>query len=415
MREERVWARMLGVEHAVVDEIAFEHEDAQQRVVVRAHVRRGHRNRCPHCGRRCGRFDSGAGPRRWRAPDVGIVMAFIEAEAPRVRCPEHGVVVAAVPWARHRSSFTRTFEDHAAWLAVRTDKTTVSSLLRVAWRSVGSIIERVSAEQLKKIDRFANLRRIGIDEISYRKGHRYLTVVVDHDSGRLLWAMPGRDEETLRKFFDELGVERCKQLQFVSADAAVWIKNVVKERCPSARLCLDPFHVVQWATNALDEVRRRTWNDLRRSGQKELAKGLKNSRYALWKNPEDLTEMQRAKLADIERANAPLHRAYLLKEQLREVFKVKGWLGLAMLEKWIAWAQRSRLEPFVKLARSIREHDYDIGSALLYGLSNARLESTNTKLRVLHRQAFGFHSPQPLIALGMLKLGGLCPPLAWAA
>lgn len=342
-------------------------------------------------------------------------MSFVEAEAPRVKCPEHGVVVAAVPWARHRSSFTRAFEDRAAWLAVRTDKTTVSSLLRVAWRTVGSIVERVSTDRAKEVDRFAGLRRIGIDEISYRKGHKYLTIVVDHDSGRLLWAMPGRDEETLRKFFDELGAERCKGLQLVSADAAKWIKNVVEERCPNATLCLDPFHVVQWATDALDEVRRKVWNDLRSSGQKQLAKALKNSRFALWKNPEDLTEIQHAKLADIERTNAPLYRAYLLKEQLREVFKVKGWLGLAILETWIGWAQRSRLAPFVKLARSIRAHRYDIGSALLHGLSNARIESTNTKLRVLHRQAFGFHSPQPLIALGMLKLGGLCPPLAWAA
>ncbi len=281
--------------------------------------------------------------------------------------------------------------------------------------AVGKIIERVSADRSKQVERLKDLRRIGIDEISYRKGHRYLTIVVDHDTGRLLWAMPGRDEETLRKFFDELGAERSKELRLVSADAASWIKNVVAERCPNATLCLDPFHVVQWATDALDKVRRKVWNDLRATGQKQLAKSLKNSRYALWKNPEDLTEMQRAKLADIERTNAPLHRAYLLKEQLREVFKVKGWLGLAMLETWINWAQRSRLTPFVDLARSIRKHAYDIGSALLHGLSNARIESVNTKLRVLHRQAFGFHSPHPLIALGMLKLGGLCPPLAWNA
>lgn len=414
MREERVWARLLGVEHAVVDDIQFEHEE-RQCVVVRVHVRRGHRNRCPHCHCRCGRFDAGDGPRRWRALDVGVVMAYVEAEAPRVRCREHGVVVAAVPWARHRSGFTRSFEDHVAWLAVRTDRTTLSSYLRVAWRTVGAIVERVVGERGAAIDRLANLRRIGIDEISYRKGHRYMTVVVDHDTGRLVWMQPGRDEATLRAFFDELGEERSKKLDFVSADGAAWIKNVVSERAPRATLCLDPFHVVQWATNALDDVRRRSWNDLRRRGQKGLARSLKNSRYALWKNAEDLTEMQRAKLDDIERANKPLHRAYLLKEQLREVFRVKGLVGAAMLEQWLAWAQRSRLAPFVKLARAIRRHRHDIGSALIYGLSNARVESVNTRLRVLHRMAFGFHSPEPLIALGMLKLGGLCPPLAWAA
>jgi transposase len=340
-------------------------------------------------------------------------MAFVEAEARRVRCPEHGVVVAAVPWARHRSSFTRAFEDQAAWLVVRTDKTTLSSLLRIAWRTVGAIIERVSAERAKLLDPLAELHRIGVDEISYRKGHRYLTIVVDHDSGRLVWAMPGRDAQTLEQFFDALGPERCGKIQLVSADAASWIKTVVAARCPSATLCLDPFHIVQWATDALDQVRRDVWNELRRSGAEELAKSLKNSRYALWKNPEDLTDLQSAKLADIQRTNQPLYRAYLMKEQLREVFKMKGWLGLVMLDKWISWAQRSRLAPFVKLAKSIRKHRYDIQSALLHGLSNARLEAANTKLRLLHRLAFGFHSPRPLIALAMLKLGGLCPPLPW--
>jgi len=323
------------------------------------------------------------------------------------------VVVAAVPWARHRSAFTRTFEDHIAWLVVRTDRTTVSSLMRISWRAVSNIIERVSSERSKLGDRFANLRRIGIDEVSYRKGHRYVTIVVDHDTGRLIWATPGKDEATLRKFFDELGPERCDRIELVSADAAPWIKTAVNEKCPGATLCLDPFHIVRWATDALDKVRRQTWNDLRRSGQRQLASSLKSGRYALWKNPENLTELQKAKLAEIQRANRPLHRAYLLKEQLREAFKVKGVVGLWLVDAWIKWAQRSRLEPFVKLARTVRAHAFDIGSALVHGLSNARLEATATKMRVLHRQAFGFHSAQPLIALAMLKLGGLCPPLAW--
>lgn len=409
-----VWARLLGVERdAIIEDVECRQDGDQQLMVVRVHPRRGLLRRCPHCHRRCPRFDAGDGVRRWRALDLGVVKTFIEALAPRVTCPTHAVVVAAVPWARHRSSFTRAFEDHVAWLVVRTDKTTVSALLRVSWRAVGSIIERVSTERGKLVDRFANLRRIGIDETSYRKGHRYVTIVVDHDTGRLIWAMPGKDEETLRKFFDELGPERCKEIQLVSADAAPFIKNVVAEKCPRATLCLDPFHIVKWATEALDVVRRKMWNDLRRGGKKQLAKSLKNSRYALWKNPENLTEIQAAKLADIERVNKPLHRAYLMKEQLREVFRVKGWLGLAILEHWTKWAQRSRLEPFVKLARSIREHSYDIGSALLHGLSNARLEATATKMKVLNRQSFGFHGPQPLIDLAMLKLGGLCPKLAW--
>ena len=175
---------------------------------------------------------------------------------PRVRCRDHGVVVAWVPWARHGAGHTRAFDDTAAWLAVRTAKSAVMELLRISWRTVGRIVTRVSGDAQAKVDRFAGLRRIGIDEISYKRGHRYLTVVVDHDSGRLVWAAVGRDEATLRKFFDELGESRCAAITLVSADAAGWIAIVVAERCQNATLCLDPFHICQWASKALDEVRR---------------------------------------------------------------------------------------------------------------------------------------------------------------
>jgi len=115
-------------------------------------------------------------------------------------------------------------------------------------------------------DPFDNLTRIGIDEISYKRGHRYLTIVVDHDSGRLVWAAVGRDKVTLNKFFDLLGDERCAKIHLVSADGAEWIGEVVAERCSNATLCTDAFHVVQWASKALDEVRRQVWNEARKGG-----------------------------------------------------------------------------------------------------------------------------------------------------
>ena len=238
-----------------------------------------------------------------------------------------------------------------------------------------------------------------------------MTVVVDHDTGVLLWAHPGRDQKTLEKFFDRLGEDRCAEITLVSADAAEWIKNVVVARCKNAELCLDPFHIVQWATKALDEVRREVWNAARRDGQKAVAKDLKNARYALWKNPEDLTERQGAKLASIAQTNKRLYRAHLMKEQLRQVFALKGDAGIALLDAWLKWTRRCRIPVFVKLARSITEHRVGIEAALTHGLSNARVESINTKLRLLTRIAFGFRSPESLVALAMLDLGGLCPPL----
>jgi len=400
---------LLGLVKAVVEGVEFDEDE--QAVVVSVRPRKATKRRCGWCGTRCPGYDQGEGRRRWRALDLGTVQAFLEAESPRVRCAEHGVVAAQVPWARHGAGHTYAFDDTAAWLVTHCSKSAVRDLLRIAWRTVGSIVTRVVADAEATTDRFANLRRIGIDEISYKRGHKYLTVVVDHDTGVLLWAHPGRDMKTLEIFFDRLGAQRCAQITLVSADAAEWIANVVADRCPNAELCLDPFHIVAWATKALDEVRREVWNAARRSGQKTVARDLKNARYALWKTPGDLTERQAARLAVIAKTNAPLYRAYLLKEQLRQVFQLKGAEGIALLDAWLKWAWRCQLPPFVKLAGAIREHRAGIDAALRHGLSNARVESVNTKLRLLTRIAFGFRSPQALVALAMLDLGGLCPPL----
>jgi transposase len=380
-------------------------------VVVTARPRKHLQGRCGVCARRCPGFDQGEGRRRWRALDLGTLKAFVEADVPRVRCPEHGVVVVAVPWARHGARHTRGFDDTAAWLAVHTSKQAVSQLLRVAWETVGRVVTRVTADAEAACDRFDGLRRVGIDEISYKRGHKYLTVVVDHDAGRLVWAAPGRDAATLSRFFDALGPERCAKVRLVSADAAEWIALTVAARCPQAVLCADPFHVVKWATDALDEVRREVWNTARKGGEVALAGELKGARWALWKNPEDLTRRQRGKLAWIARVNGRLYRAYLLKEQLRLVFKLKGVRATVLLEAWLGWARRCRIPAFVKLAKTITAHRSSIQAALTEGLSNGLVESTNTKTRLLTRVAFGFRSPNALIALAMLSVGGLCPPL----
>jgi len=404
----RVWARLLGLRRAVIEDVGIG-EEGEIVIVARPNWRE--RDRCGICRRRSPGFDLGDGRRRWRALDLGTTMAFVEAGAPRVTCRRHGVVVCAVPWARHDSRFTRAFEDQTAWLAVHCSKTAVAQLMRIAWRTVGGICERVAEEAAREVDRLANLKRVGIDEISHRRGQRYLTVVVCHDTGRLVWAAAGRDRKTVETFLDALGEERCTQLELVSADMAAWVARPIAERCPQAELCLDPFHVVMLATDALDEVRREVWNQARRAGQTALARDLKGARFALWKNPERLTERQAAKLADIQKTNARLYRAYLLKEQLRQIYRLPADHAIKLLERWIAWARRCRLKPFVKLARTITDQRAGITAAIRHGLSNARVEAINTQIRLLTRRAFGFHSPDALIALAMLSLADLCPPL----
>lgn len=431
MQDVTIWRALLGLEHAVVEDVELD-EDLEV-VTVHARPSSRRRSRCGICRRRAPRYDNGEGRRRWRALGLGTVRAFVEADAPRVRCRAHGVVVASVPWARHGAGHTYAFDEQVAWLATACSKTAVTELMRIAWRTVGAIVTRVWADVEAAHDRFAGLRRIGIDEISFKRGHRYLTVVVDHDSGRLVWAEPGRDKATLGRFFDALeasGQGRCAAITHVSADGAEWISDVVAQRCPNAVRCADAFHVVRWATDALDEVRRQAWNDARRHARTEPARrrgrpradaaprpgstratGLKHARYALWKNPGNLTDRQQAKLAWIARTDPRLYRAYLLKEGLRVIFQLPYAQAVEALDRWLSWARRCRIPAFVDLQRRIVKHKDSILAAIEHHLSNGRIESVNTRIRLITRIAFGFRSPDALIALAMLSLGGHRPAL----
>jgi transposase len=303
VRTVRVWKAVLGVQHTVIEGVELEVAEAGEVLVARVRPTRSRAGRCGRCGRRGAGYDQGEGRRRWRGLDLGTLRVYLEADAPRVDCPEHGVTVCALPWARHGSRFTAAFEDTCAWLACHAALSVLSMLLRVTWRAVSAIVIRVVAEAAGRRDRLAGLRRIGIDEISYRRGQRYLLCVVDHDTGRLVWAGKGRNTTTLEAFFDLLGETRSAQLTHVSADGAEFIHDVVAQRAPQAVICLDAFHVVAWATAALDAVRRGVWNQLRAAGDKTTAHEMKNTRWALLKNPPNLTGDQKTTLAGIAKLN----------------------------------------------------------------------------------------------------------------
>ena len=411
MRRTRIFGEAVGGPDLVVEDVRIEVETRQERkrtvaeevLVFRVRPKAAQARRCSQCRAVCPGYDAGVGLRRWRTLDVGTTKAYLEAQAPRVSCPEHGVVVAHVPWARPGAKCSTVFEDTCAWLAAHTALSVLTALLRVAWRTVAAIVARVVADGRDTNDLLAGLTRIGIDEIAYRKGHRYLTVVIDHDTGRLVWAAEGRNKDTLARFFTELGDDRCRSLTHVSADGAEWIHTVVREHAPDAVICLDAFHVVMWAMKALDKVRTRT---LAAAGARD-----RNLMWAVRKNPVDLSADQKASLATIQTTNKTLYRAYLLKELLREAFRVKGRRGRQLLTGWLSWASHSRIPEFTTLARSIRSYRPLIQNTLDHGLSNGRTEATNTHLRALTKRAYGYHSPEALIGMAMLTRGGLCPNL----
>jgi transposase len=247
-----------------------------------------------------------------------------------------------------------------------------------------------------------------------QKGQRYLTVVCDHLSGRVIWAAKGRTKAAVGAFFEALGTERAEKLQFVTCDGAEWIRGVVAERAPEATICLDTFHLIGWATKALDDVRREEWNRLRRNGGAGAAKEFKGLRWMLLRNWENLSAQQKGTIRDLERANKRAFRGWQLKEELRDIFTMPFLAACRALDEWLAYASRSRLAPFVKLARTIRHYRDSIEATLEWKLTNGISESNNAAIGRIRSAARGFHDPESFITMIMLDRAGIAPQLPWA-
>ena len=412
MRVVTAFKRMLHLDGwASVTDVSFD----QQGVVVTLRLRKRRRRVCSVCGQ-TGRYLEIVDYRtkRWRHLDLGVNRCMLECELRRLRCPDCGVRYEAVRWARPGSPYTRDFEDVVAFLAQQMAKTPIRRLMRIAWDSVGDIVTRVVADHLSEA-RFYGLVLIGVDEISYRRGQRYLTCVADHQRGAIVWAKPGRDTATLQSFFEQLG-DRRHTIKAISIDMSAGYENAISAVAEvdeqfRPEVVFDPFHVCQLASRAVDDVRRAEWNE---HGKSKTSGGrwIKHSRWSLLKAPERQTETQLARLAEVARTNKRLYRAFLLKEELRLLYQLEDLtLAPQHLDAWLTWASRSRLEPFVKLARTIRRHRDGILAAIRLGLNNGRLEGLNSRIRLISHRSFGFHSAAPLIALVYLCCTSILIPL----
>jgi transposase len=386
--------RLLRLPGASVIDVSLTGEG----VIVCVRLRRRRRvcARCGQTGSRLAVHDRRV--KRWRHLDLGATRCVIECELRLLRCPDCRVVRAEpVPWARPGAHHTRDFEDVVAWLAQQMAKTPITGLLRVGWDTVGKIVARVVSEHLDE-DRLTGLVAIGVDEISYRRGQRYLTSVVDHRTGAIVWCSPGRNAATLQAFFAELG-ERRHSIRAVSIDMSGGYEKAIRDSIPDAEVCFDPFHVVRLGQRAVDQVRRDEWNAHDRSHTPK-GRWIKGTRWSLLKSPDKQSVPQLALLGEVQHANKAMFRAFLLKEELRVLYQLEDpALAPAHLDAWLAWASRSRLAPFLKLARTIRRHRAGILAAIRLGLSNGRLEGLNSRIRLISHRSFGFHSAQPLIAL----------------
>jgi len=406
----RVIRAVLGLDRATVIEDVDLGPDGT--VVVQVRPRKGWPVRCGRCGREAAGYDQGQGRRRWRGLDWGALKMVVEADAPRVDCLFCGPTVIAVPWARHNARHTYEFDQTVAWLARYTSRLMVATLMRIAWETVGAIIARVMADAIVvNADRFANVRRIGIDDVSYRKGHKYLVVVYDHDEGTLLWVGQERKKTTLGQFFALLGEQRCKKIVLVSADGADWISDMVALNCPNAKLCLDPYHLVTWVNKAVDQLRGRLRHAAQRDQAKALAGLYADSRWVMLKDPTGLSPAQQQTLAELAKLNTPLLKAYLLKERLRQILSQGGKERIPYFNLWLAWAARSRIPEMVELARKVRRYSTDIAHTLRYGLTNGPVEGLNSRIRQVINNARGFRNVDALKALLQLTLGPHRPTL----
>jgi transposase len=402
VRDSTVLNRLLGLPGIRVRGVSFSSPGV---VVVEVALRR-RRLACPHCGYSTRwRYDTRPVASTWRGLDLGVWQVRMRAGLRRLECPVHGVVTEAVPFARHGSGFTRDLEDVAAFLATRIDKTTIARFLRLDWDTVGRICGRVVADELDA-DRLDGLVTVGVDEVSWKKRHHYLTLITDHGRKKIVWGRAGKDTATLDVFFTELGRARAGRVEAVSMDMGPTFARSVRAHAPQATIAIDPFHAVRLVTDALDTVRRAVWQQMRATDPAAAHK-FKGARWALLKRPDHLTDEQAGTLRQLRRRGGQLWRAYALREAFRAIFA--GDLTIQdvaeLLDRWISKASRSRIDAMVKAAKTVRKHRDGIVAAIRLKVNNGRAEGLNNHVRLIINRAYGFHSAEAALALVMLSCG----------
>jgi transposase len=385
VRVTTVFNRVLKLPGTRVTDVRLEAE-----TIVVTVARRKRSSMCPCGATTAAVYDRSI--RRWRHLDACGTRIVLEAAICRIRCRRCARVrTEQVPWARSNARHTRAFENVVLWCARRMDKTAVAELLRVAWSTVDSMIARAAGDPAA-LGRLDGLRRIGVDEISYKHGHKYLTIVVDHDSGDVVWAAEGKNAATLTAFYDLLGPDRCARLEAVSMDFGLAFKTATERAAPQARICGDPFHLLKLASETVDTVRRRTLKDIKDP----------QVRWALLKRPDHLNVRQQQLLDQLANDETDAWRAWAQREQLRAVLHTPPERAVDAVDAWLTDAAASTVVPIRNLARRLHNHRQLIINTIELRLSNGRLEGTNSKIRLLNHRGYGHHRAAALIALILL-------------
>ena len=345
--------------------------------------------------------------REWKHVALWGIPVKLMYRPARVKCPACGKVrVEDIPWSQGKCRLSNGLIRLLSVWAKLLAWDVVAKLFGVHWNTVASAVREMVAYGLKhrEID---GVLCIGIDELSRRKGHVYVTNVYDLNGKRLIWSGEGRSRETLQRFFEEHGTVLRGKVKAVCCDMWQPYIDMVKEQLPTATLVFDKFHIAQHLLKAVDAVRRDEARELKEANP-EL---LKRTRYIWLKNPENLTDKQRARLGYLERLNLRCNRAYLLKETFREFwdYRSQGW-AKRFLNKWFWWATHSRLEPMRDFAWMLRRHQDDILNYFDIRIDNGAVEGMNNKAKVISHRCYGFRTAKNYITALYHCLGDLPEP-----
>jgi transposase len=405
MQDRELYRQILGIT-APWSVSRVELDVAQGHVDIWVEHEPGVRWACPHCQHELGVRDH-AEERVWRHLDTCQLQTLLHARIPRVDCPEHGVAQVKVPWAEARSRFTLLMERFV--IDVLQQCATISGarrILRLSWDEVHGVMQRAVARGLAR-KQPRELLAIGVDEKAHRKGHKYLTIVSDHDASTVEYVAEGRTKESLAGFYASLTPAQLAGLQIVAMDMWEPYVQATREQVPGAeaKIVFDRFHIMKHLCEAVDRVRRRENRELTAEGDTTLQK----TRYLWLYNEENVPAQHQERFAALQRLSwLKSARAWALKESLRPLWNYRsvGW-ARRLFASWYAWAIRSRLEPMRRVARMIRDRLEQVLNFCRHGVTNATAEGLNSRITAIKSKACGFRTPESFKTAIYFYCGGL--------
>ena len=386
MRDKELYAAILGIHRPwQVTDVVLATEAEEVRVSIEPIA--GTRFACPTCGQQCPGYDSRR--RAWRHLDTCQFKTILEAEVPRVECPEHGVAQIEVPWAEPNCGFTALMEALIIDWLLEASVLAVARRMRLSWDSVDGVMQRAVRRGLER-RKLEAIGHVCVDETSYQKRHEYVTVVSTKEGG-VVHVADSRGQEALDAFWQQLTPQQLAQVESVSMDMWRAYIRSTKDHVPQAELkiAFDRFHVARAINKAVDEVRRREHRELKAQGDSTLA----GTKYDWLKAPQSHGAAQRTRFGQLKGLSLKVARAWAIKETARGLwcYATRGWAERAW-KKWISWALRCRLQPMRNAAVLVRDHLWGILNAIVLGVTNARAESTNAKIQWIKYTACGFRN-----------------------